>query len=83
MVGFDGVNSVVGSWLGLEKPKSVGQVGIRGMAKFHDGQNFENLFRIFVGRTIRVGLMPMTPTQVYWFVAWHDQSEGEEPYSCM
>ncbi len=83
MVGFDGVNSVVGSWLGLEKPKAVGEVGIRGMAEFHNGHNFENLFRSFVGRAIRVGLMPMTPTKVYCFVAWHDQSEGGEPYSCM
>ncbi|CAK9273288.1 unnamed protein product [Sphagnum jensenii] len=57
VVGFDDVNSVVGSWLGLEKPKSVGQVGIRGMAKFHNEQNFENLFRIFCWRNI-------TPEQI-------------------
>ncbi|CAM6049375.1 unnamed protein product [Sphagnum compactum] len=76
VVGFDGVNSIVGSWLGLEKPKSVGQLEVRGMAEFHNGHNFPKLFRVFIGRTVRIGIMPMTATKVYWFVVWNDSSEG-------
>jgi hypothetical protein len=29
LVGYDGVNSIIGFWLDLEKPKSVGQVEMR------------------------------------------------------
>jgi len=76
VVGFDGVNSIVGSWLGLEKPKSIGQVEVRGMAEFHNGYNFPKLFRFFLGRTIRMAIYPMTTTKVYWFVVWRDSSEG-------
>ncbi|CAM6028643.1 unnamed protein product [Sphagnum balticum] len=76
VVGFDGVNSIVGSWLGLEKPKSVGQLEVRGMAEFHNGYNFPKLFRVFFGRTVRIGIIPMTTTKVYWFVVWKESSEG-------
>ncbi|CAK9213343.1 unnamed protein product [Sphagnum troendelagicum] len=76
VVGFDGLNSIVGSWLGLEKPKSIGQLGVRGMAEFHNGYNFPKLFRTFYGRTVRIGIIPMTATKVYWFVVWNDSSEG-------
>ncbi len=83
VVGFDGVNSIVGSWLGLEKPKSIGQVRVGGMAEFHNGYNFPKLFRIFYGRAVRIGIIPMTATKVLWFVVWNDSSEGEKPCSCI
>jgi 2-polyprenyl-6-methoxyphenol hydroxylase-like FAD-dependent oxidoreductase len=76
VVGFDGANSIVGSWLGLEKPKSVGQLEVRGMAEFHNGYNFPKLFRVFFGRKVRIGIIPMTATKVFWFVDWNDSSEG-------
>jgi hypothetical protein len=77
------MNSIVGSWLRLEKPKSSGQIEVRGMAEFHNGHSFPSLFRIFFGRTVRIGILPMTATKVYWFVAWGDSSEGEKPCSCI
>ncbi|CAM6028645.1 unnamed protein product, partial [Sphagnum balticum] len=75
VVGFDGVNSIVGSWLGLEKPKSIGQIEIRGMAEFHSGYNFSKSSRSFLGRTIWITIYPMTTTKVYWFVVWKESSE--------
>jgi hypothetical protein len=83
VVGFDGVNSIIESWLGLEKPKSIGQVEVRGMAKFDNGYNFPNLFRLFLGRTVRIAIFPMTTTKVYWFVVWKDSSEGEKSFPCI
>jgi len=83
VVGFDGVNSIVGSWLGLKKPNSVGQLEIRGMAEFPNAHNFSNLFRIFYGKQIVIGFNSMTPTKVFWLVVWTDWSEGEEPSSCI
>jgi 2-polyprenyl-6-methoxyphenol hydroxylase-like FAD-dependent oxidoreductase len=76
VVGFDGVNSIVGSWLGLKKPNSVGQLEIRGMAEFPNAHNFSNLFRIFYGKQIVIGFNSMTPTKVFWLVVWTDWSEG-------
>jgi 2-polyprenyl-6-methoxyphenol hydroxylase-like FAD-dependent oxidoreductase len=76
VVGFDGVNSIVGSWLGLKKPNSVGQLEIRGMAEFPNAHNFSNLFRIFYGNQVVIGFNSMTPTKVFWLLIWTDWSEG-------
>jgi 2-polyprenyl-6-methoxyphenol hydroxylase-like FAD-dependent oxidoreductase len=76
VVGFDGVNSIVGSWLGLEKPTKIGQLETRGMAEFPNGHNFSNLFRMFYGKKIAIAIAPMTPTKVFWLVVWTDSSEG-------
>jgi 2-polyprenyl-6-methoxyphenol hydroxylase-like FAD-dependent oxidoreductase len=76
VVGFDGVNSIVGSWLGLKKPNSVGQLEIRGMAEFPSAHNFSDVFRIIYGNQVAIGLNTMTPTKVFWFVVWTDWSEG-------
>ncbi|CAK9251732.1 unnamed protein product, partial [Sphagnum jensenii] len=77
VVGFDGVNSIVGSWLGLEKPKPIGQLEVRGMAEFHNGYNFPKFSRSFLGTTIWITIFPMTTTKVYWFVVWKGSSEEE------
>ncbi len=83
MVGFNGVNSIIGSWLGLEKPTRIGQLETRRMAKFPNGHNFSNLFRMFYGKKIAIGINTMTPTKVFWLVVWTNWSEGEEPNSCI
>ncbi|CAK9208139.1 unnamed protein product, partial [Sphagnum troendelagicum] len=77
VVGFDGVNSIVGSWLGLEKPKPIEQLAVRGMAEFHNGYNFPKFARFFLGTTIWITIFPMTTTKVYWFVVWKGSSEEE------
>jgi len=76
VLGFDGQNSVVASWMGLEKPLPVGQVGIRGMAIFPDGHKFEEKTLYSVGRGSRTAIFPSSATKVYWFVLWNDCSEG-------
>jgi hypothetical protein len=52
------------------------------MAEFPNGHDFSNLFRMFYGKKIAIGINPMTPTKVFWLVVWTDWSEGEEPNSC-
>jgi hypothetical protein len=72
MVGFDGVNSIVGSWLGLKKPTRIGQLETRGLAEFPNGHNFSNLFRMFYGKKITININTTTPTKVFWLVVWTD-----------
>ncbi len=62
MVGFDGVNLIVGSWLGLEKPKKVEQFEIRRMVDFPNCYNFPKMFCIFLGRTICLTILLMALT---------------------
>lgn len=76
VLGFDGQNSVIASWMGLEKAQPVGQVGIRGMAVFPDGHKFEDKTYYSVGKGIRMAIVPSNATKVYWFVLWNDWSEG-------
>lgn len=79
MVGFDGANSTIGSWMGLEKPKSIGLLQTRGVAIFSNDHGLGELWRTYLGVGIRTAILPMTPTKVYWFLAWADHSEGECP----
>lgn len=81
MVGFDGANSMIGSWMGLEKPKTIGELQIRGMAVFLDDHGLGELWRTYLGTGVRISFVPMTPTKVYWFIVWADHSEGELPSS--
>jgi flavin-dependent dehydrogenase len=63
VVGFDGVNSIIGSWLGFEKPKKIKQLEIRRMANFPNCHNFPKMFYIFLGRTVYLAILPMTLTK--------------------
>ena len=78
MVAFDGANSMTGSWMGLEMPKAVGELNIRGMAVFPDGHNFREVWSLYLGTGIRMAMVPMTSTKVYYFIIWADcESESE------
>jgi hypothetical protein len=57
VVGFDGVNSIVGSWLGLKKPTSVGQLEIRGMAEFPNAPIFQICFAYFMATKLSLVLI--------------------------
>ncbi|KAG0626499.1 hypothetical protein M758_2G131400 [Ceratodon purpureus] len=76
IIGFDGINSCVASWMGLQKAQSVGQVGIRGMAIFPEGHKFEEKAQLFLGKGCRTAYLPTSPTKVFWFIVWNDSSEG-------
>lgn len=77
VLGFDGQNSVVASWIGLEKAELVGHVGIRGLAVFPDGHKFEEKSLYYVGKGARCAILPSSATKVYWFAIWNDWSEGK------
>ncbi|KAG6554168.1 hypothetical protein Mapa_004084 [Marchantia paleacea] len=68
LLGADGVNSVVAQWMGLAKPRYVGQVGNRGLAVYPAGQPYGDKGRQFIGRGVRAGWVPISATKVYWFV---------------
>ncbi|CAK9211090.1 unnamed protein product [Sphagnum troendelagicum] len=76
VVGVDGVNSVVAEWMGLPKAKIVGQVSVRGLAVFPDGQNFKPEVHYYVGKGTRGGVVPISTTKASWFVNWNDWSSG-------
>ncbi|CAM6046107.1 unnamed protein product [Sphagnum compactum] len=76
VVGVDGVNSVVAEWMGLPKAKIVGQVSVRGLAVFPDGQNFKPEVHYYVGKGTRGGVVPISTTKAHWFVNWNDWSSG-------
>jgi 2-polyprenyl-6-methoxyphenol hydroxylase-like FAD-dependent oxidoreductase len=62
--------------MGLPKAKIVGQVSVRGLAVFPDGQNFKPEVHYYVGKGTRSGVVPISTTKVYWFVNWNDWSSG-------
>ncbi|KAG0624132.1 hypothetical protein M758_3G226500 [Ceratodon purpureus] len=76
VLGFDGINSYVASWLGLPKPQPVGHIGIRGMAVFPEGHKLDYTVRLFVGKGCRAAYIPASPTNVSWFFVWNDSPEG-------
>lgn len=76
LLGADGVNSVVGQWMGLAKTRYVGQVGIRGVAVYPAGQPYGDKIRQFLGRGVRAGLAPISSTKVYWFMVYNRSSPG-------
>jgi hypothetical protein len=83
VVAFDGANSMTGSWMGLEMPKAVGGLNIRGMAVFPDGHNFKAVWPLYLDVGIRMAIVPMTSFKVYYFIIWAGcKSEGECSTSC-
>ncbi|XP_010466863.1 PREDICTED: uncharacterized protein LOC104746999 [Camelina sativa] len=78
LVGCDGVNSVVGKWLGFKSPASTARLGIRGLAHFPTGHGFEKRFFQFYGNGVRSGFVPCDQNSVYWFLTHTSTSLAEE-----
>ncbi|ERN20027.1 hypothetical protein AMTRI_Chr11g101170 [Amborella trichopoda] len=81
VIGCDGVNSVVSTWLGLQKPAYVGRSEIRGFANFQDGHGFEPDFLQYINDDFQVGLIPCNNQTIYWFFTWsptHQEREIED-----
>jgi 2-polyprenyl-6-methoxyphenol hydroxylase-like FAD-dependent oxidoreductase len=69
VIGCDGVNSVVAEWMGLEAAKPSGRVAIRGMGPLPQGHHtMEKKLILRVGKGLRIGLVPCTDKQAYWFI---------------
>ncbi|KAM6563611.1 hypothetical protein CsatB_023609 [Cannabis sativa] len=68
LIGCDGVHSIVGSWLGLAEPVHSGRSAVRGMAVIPQGHGLKEEVQQFVGAGKRIGFVPLTKTDVYWFL---------------
>ncbi|XP_062081570.1 monooxygenase 2-like [Humulus lupulus] len=70
LIGCDGVNSVVGRWLGLGKLSFTGRRAIRGCTFLTESHGFEPKFMQFFGEGVRSGVLPCNDNSVYWFFTW-------------
>ncbi|GAB4838562.1 hypothetical protein Ancab_028108 [Ancistrocladus abbreviatus] len=67
LIGCDGVNSVVASWLGFKKPLFDTRVVIRGYVVYDGGHGFDPKFMNVFGRGFRSGIIPCDDNSLYWF----------------
>eukprot|EP01018_Ginkgo_biloba_P019777 Gb_21928 [translate_table: standard] len=83
LIGCDGVNSVVASWLGLQAPSLSGRSAIRGLATYPDGHNLEPMVQQYWGDGLRAGFVPCNDKDVYWFTTQNslpqDSETGSDP----
>ncbi|KAI6701027.1 hypothetical protein NL676_015351 [Syzygium grande] len=78
LIGCDGVNSAVATWLGFKKPAFVGRSAIRGCVYYEHGHGFEpKSFRYF-GEGVRSGVVPCDDKSIYWFFTFCSSSKNEE-----
>ncbi|XP_040379682.1 monooxygenase 3-like [Oryza brachyantha] len=68
LIGCDGVNSVVARWLGLSEPASSGRSCVRGLAVYPGGHSVKKELRQFLSHGLRAGMVPISDTDIYWFV---------------
>lgn len=71
LIGCDGVNSVVGRWLGLKKTFYTGRCAIRGFVDFKQSHGFEPKMMLFTGDGVRYGIVPIDNTSLYWFFTFN------------
>ncbi|XP_010466864.1 PREDICTED: uncharacterized protein LOC104747000 [Camelina sativa] len=74
LVGCDGVNSVVGKWLGFKNPVKSPRFAILGLTHFPTGHGLGRRFFQFFGNGIRYGFISCDKNTVYWFLT-HTSTE--------
>ncbi|KAF7009182.1 hypothetical protein CFC21_023766 [Triticum aestivum] len=83
LIGCDGVHSVVSQWLGLSEPASSGRSAVRGLAVYPDGHGLKKELRQFLSEGLRAGMVPISHTDVYWFLVNNtvpaEQEAGTDP----
>uniref|UniRef100_N1QY79 FAD-binding domain-containing protein n=1 Tax=Aegilops tauschii TaxID=37682 RepID=N1QY79_AEGTA len=83
LMGCDGVHSVVSQWLGLSEPASSGRSAVRGLAVYPDGHGLKKELRQFLSEGLRAGMVPISDTDVYWFLVNNtvpaEQEAGTDP----
>uniref|UniRef100_A0A6N2LJH9 FAD-binding domain-containing protein n=1 Tax=Salix viminalis TaxID=40686 RepID=A0A6N2LJH9_SALVM len=79
LIGCDGVNSLVGKFLGFKKPAYTGRSAMRGCADFKANHGLGSNFLLFFGNGFRSGFIPCDDTTIYWFFTWtpSDQDNKE------
>ncbi|GAB2253149.1 hypothetical protein Droror1_Dr00005996 [Drosera rotundifolia] len=75
VIGCDGVNSAVASWLGFSKPAFAGRSAIRGYHVFEGAHGFEPTSMLFSGHGVRYGFVPLDDSSNYWFVAFRPSAK--------
>ncbi|XP_059451373.1 monooxygenase 2-like isoform X2 [Corylus avellana] len=78
LIGCDGVNSVVATWLGFKKPAFTGRSAIRGCVDIKHNHGFGTKFMQFFGEGVRTGFIPCGDTTIYWFFTWTPSSCNQE-----
>jgi hypothetical protein len=68
LIGCDGVHSVVARWLGMSEPVSSGRSCVRGLSVFPDGHRSRGELRQFLSEGLRAGMVPISDTDVYYFL---------------
>ena len=62
------MHSLVARWLGLPEPASSGRSAVRGLSIFPDGHGIRRELRQFLSPGLRAGMVPISDTDVYWFL---------------
>ncbi|KAI4350259.1 hypothetical protein L6164_004732 [Bauhinia variegata] len=78
LIGCDGVNSVVGKWLGFNKAASTGKSAVRGCAVLTNSHGLEPRIMQFFGDGFRSGALSCDEKTVYWFLTWTPINEEKE-----
>jgi 2-polyprenyl-6-methoxyphenol hydroxylase-like FAD-dependent oxidoreductase len=81
LIGCDGVHSVVARWLGLPEPGSSGRSCVRGLSIFPNGHGIKRELRQFLSQGLRAGMVPISDTDVYWFLV-NDTVPAGKPSHC-
>ncbi|KAG9454462.1 hypothetical protein H6P81_007366 [Aristolochia fimbriata] len=76
VIGCDGIRSPIARWMGFSEPRYVGQCAFRGLAFYPNGQPFDPTVVYTYGSGLRAGLVPISPTKVYWFICFNSSSPG-------
>ncbi|KAJ3675150.1 hypothetical protein LUZ60_004192 [Juncus effusus] len=78
VIGCDGVHSAVAQWLGLSQPINSGRSAVRGLSIFPEGHGFKQEVRVYLGRGIRAGFVPLHSKELYWFFIDDSSSLGKD-----
>ncbi|XP_056160929.1 monooxygenase 2-like isoform X2 [Syzygium oleosum] len=78
LIGCDGVNSAVATWLGFKKPAFVGRSAVRGCVYYEHGHGFEPKSFRYIGEGVRSGVIPCDDKSIYWFFTFSSSSKYEE-----
>ncbi|EMS68482.1 hypothetical protein TRIUR3_13840 [Triticum urartu] len=78
LIGCDGVHSVVARWLGLSEPVTCGRSAVRGLAVYPDGHGMKKELRQFLSAGLRASMVPISGTEVYWFLVNNTVAAAEE-----
>ena len=74
---------MVARWLGLAAPVHSGRSAVRGVAEFPQGHGLRKEIQQFIHAEKRVGFVPMTDKDIYWFLTCPSPAKGSNiiPFS--